>query len=192
MNMTIDRKAFFNYVRPNIFSNNLKPAQVQGIEMILNEWEKRALPDIRKCACMLGTSKWETASTMLPIEEYGKGAGRPYGYPTKTGQTYYGRGFVQLTWEENYRTMTRLIGVDLVNRPELALDPPIAVKILFEGMLNAESGVGDFTNKSLDDYFTSSRSDWVGSRAVINGTDHAVEIAETCRDFFDALYGALL
>ena len=40
---------------------------------------------------------------MQPIEEYGKGSTAAYGQPDpETGQTYYGRGFVQLTWRDNY------------------------------------------------------------------------------------------
>ncbi len=75
---------------------------------------------------MLATAYWETAQTMEPIEEYGKGAGRPYGEPDPaTEQTYYGRGYVQLTWLPNYEKASKEIydiefdagGVDLVNNP---------------------------------------------------------------------------
>ena len=44
---------------------------------------------------------------MQPIEEYGKGKGRPYGIKDReTGETYFGRGYVQLTWRENYARQT--------------------------------------------------------------------------------------
>ena len=35
---------------------------------------------------------------------------------------YYGRGYVQLTWQNNYRTYSSLLGVDRVNNPDLVLE----------------------------------------------------------------------
>ena len=56
----------------------------------------------------------------------------PYGKadPT-TGQVYYGRGFVQLTWERNYETMSDLLGIDFVHHPDLALELDNATNIMF-------------------------------------------------------------
>ena len=65
-----------------------------------------------------------------------------------TGQVYYGRGFVQLTWARNYKTMADLLGVDFLNHPELALELDNATKIMFAGMTK-----GLFTGKSLGNYF---------------------------------------
>lgn len=113
---------------------------------------------------MLGTTWWETAQTMWPIEEYGKGKKYKYGKPDPiTGKTYYGRGFVQLTWKANYARMTKLLGVDFVSNPERALDVYFATKILFVGMMG-----GEFTGKSLSDYFTTSKEDWEGARRIVN------------------------
>jgi predicted chitinase len=51
---------------------------------------------------------------------------------TKPGDAfkYIGRGYIQLTGKENYEKVGNLIGVDLVNNPELANDPEIAAKIV--------------------------------------------------------------
>jgi predicted chitinase len=46
------------------------------------------------------------------------------------GYKYIGRGFIQLTGKENYEKVGKLIGVDLVNNPELANDPKIAARIV--------------------------------------------------------------
>ena len=114
----IDRKAFFYGVRVKLFGGRLSQQQVDGMNAILNEWEKRALRDLRWLAYMLATVFWETAHTMWPIEEYGKGAGHPYGARDPiTGQAYYGRGFVQLTWKANYATMGKLLGIPALPNP---------------------------------------------------------------------------
>ena len=189
----LNRANFFKAVRVNIFNGSLNEKQVVSMESILDEFEHRELPDLRYLAYMYGTVYRECGANMWPVEEWGKGAGKQYGIPSvRTGQVYYGRGLVQLTWEENYRKMAALIKVDIVNNPEKALELDTAVTILFEGMLRANSGVGDFTNHSLDMYFTPEKSDWFNARRIINGLDHAQEIADNSRKFFDALYGASL
>lgn len=45
------------------------------------------------------------------------------------GPKYIGRGILQLTGRANYENMAKKIGVDLVNKPELACDPLIATNI---------------------------------------------------------------
>jgi predicted chitinase len=120
---------------------------------------------------------------MKPIEEYGHGAGHSYGQPDpETGQTYYGRGYVQLTWKTNYQKMAALTGTDLVNHPELALDPKIAALIMFDGMKG-----GLFTGVGLPRYFDDRTDDPVNARRIINGTDKAEAIAQIHYAFLGAL-----
>jgi hypothetical protein len=189
--MNIRRKVFFDEVRQGLFGRTLTQGQVDGMNVILDEWEERTLTDLRWLAYMLATVKWETAHTMQPIEEYGKGAGYKYGIPDpETGFAYYGRGLVQLTWKENYVKMGKLIGAPLVTNPDLACDMTYAVQILFEGMLKAESGVGDFTGVSLEKYFNDTTEDWVNARRIINHTDKAQEIANIAHKFYEALQKA--
>lgn len=45
------------------------------------------------------------------------------------GYKYRGRGFIQLTGRDNYERLGKLIGEDLVNNPDLANDPEVALKI---------------------------------------------------------------
>ena len=91
-------------MRANPFHGNLTQLQVDGINDILDTWEKYFRDnDIRWLAYALATAFHETAETMQPIEEYGEGSGRDYGQPVGIHQQcYFGRGFVQLTWESNY------------------------------------------------------------------------------------------
>lgn len=45
------------------------------------------------------------------------------------GPKFIGRGLLQLTGRANYESMSKKIGFDLVNNPELAANPKISVKI---------------------------------------------------------------
>ncbi len=167
---------------------SLSVAQVASIDMIIQKWNNSKLTDKRWLAYILATTYHETAGTMLPVKEYGRGKGRAYGIPDKvTGLVYYGRGFVQLTWKSNYKTMGDLLGVDLVNQPDLALRPDIAAEIMFEGMTTGKSFRGDFTGRHLGQYFNATTEDPVGARRIINGQDKAKLIAEYYSTFIKSL-----
>lgn len=184
--MSINKGKFYSVVRA-VFGS-LKQSQVDGFEAVLNAWNVYGLTDLRWLAYMLATDYHETAATMQAIGEYGKGKGRAYGKPhPKTGKIYYGRGLVQLTWYDNYLKMGKLLGVDLVNNPELALQMDIAVQIMFEGMTTGKSFKGDFTGKHLGNYFNKSTEDWEGARRIINGNDKKKLIAGYATSFYNAL-----
>lgn len=85
---------------------------------------------------------------------------------------YYGRGFVQITWKSNYEKFSKILNIDLVEDPDLALDFDNALFILIYGMKN-----GTFTGRKLSDYFNHKGSDFVGARKIINGKDKAQKIA---------------
>ena len=167
--LRFDRKVFFDHVRGSIFSGSLSQGQVDGLNHLLDVWEKDFSGEgLLYLAYCLGTAYHETARTMLPVAEYGKGSGRPYGRPVGIyGHRYYGRGHVQLTWERNYIFAGDKIGVDLHQFPEKALDPAISSRVLFQGCLE-----GWFTGKKLSDYST-----FRDMRRVVNGTDRADLIA---------------
>jgi predicted chitinase len=134
-------------------------------------------------AYILATVKHETANTFEPIEEYGKGAGNVYGELIQ-GHKYYGRGYVQLTWQWNYKKFGDLLGVDLVENPDLALEPDIAGKILYIGMIK-----GLFTGKKLDDYINEDGVDYINARRIINGTDKDTLIASYATTYRTLLNG---
>lgn len=190
----MNKAIFYNHIRSKIFKGRLTQGRVDNIEVILKEWECSGLTDLRWLAYMFATTYHETAHTMQPIEEFGKGIGKDYGkklkmsrqpyeYPDKI---YFGRGYVQLTWYENYEKMGKILGVPLLEQPELALKPEIAVKIMFEGMKR-----GIFTGKKLSDYFNA-KTDWRNARRIINGLDKAELIAGYAKIFFRELQLASL
>lgn len=191
----INRANFFNKVKAAFFNGRLSQQQVDGMEGILSVWDKSGFTDLRWLAYMLATSYHETAKTMYPIEEYGKGKGRDYGRKLKMSRKpyttpdkiYYGRGHVQLTWYENYELMGKLLKIPLLERPELALDPVISVQIMFEGMTTGASAKGDFTGKCLEQYFNKTTEDWVNARRIINGLDKADLIAGYGKKFYNIL-----
>lgn len=182
----IDRAKFFSLARAGVFGGSMTQKQVDGLNYILDQWELRNPDDsgdLRWLSYELATTYWETGRTMQPIEEWGHGAGHPYGVrDPKTGQIYDGRGDVQLTWEGNYEKLGNLLGLDLVNHPELALDPKVAADILFIGMAD-----GLFTGVGLSRYFAAGVEDPVNARRIINGTDHANDIAAIYWNFKAAL-----
>lgn len=104
------------------------------------------------------------------------------------GALFHGRGLVQITGRRNYTDWTRRLNeqgvqidgadADLVNHPEQAKDPKIAAKIAAEGMRD-----GTFTTKKLGDYVNDQQTDYVKARRVINGKDHAQEIADRATAF---------
>ena len=183
----MDRAAFYAMVRNRPFSGSLNQGQVDGMEALLDKGLAQNT-DLRWIAYVLGTTFHETARTMRPIEEYGRGAGRPYGVvDPETGKAYYGRGFVQLTWKQNYAAMGERLGIDLVRNPELALDLTTATDIIYDGMSGGSFTGGRF---SLPVFFNSERSDWYNARRIVNGLDRAQDVANYSLAFYKAAIAA--
>ena len=181
-----ERKLFFDEVRVTLFSDSLSQSQVDGMNALLDAWERISLikdVDLRWLAYVLATDFHETAFTMQPIEEYGKGAGYEYGEPDPvTGECYYGRGLVQLTWSSNYVLAAEKTHCDMYWQPELALEMPIAVRVILRGMYE-----GWFIGKKLSDYIHGNVCDFVEARRIVNGTDRAETIAGYAEKFQSAL-----
>lgn len=201
--MVFERRGLFATIRNAPFSAKLNHGQVQGTELVLDQFEKTAPDgDVRHLAYMLATAFHETAATMQPVRETlaasddaairildrAYAAGRlgqvttPYWRRDAEGKSWLGRGLVQLTHKRNYEAMSAVTGIDLVARPERAMEPGISATILVVGML-----AGSFTGRRLSRYFNAQNEDWVGARAIINGRDRAELIAGYGRSFNAAL-----
>lgn len=105
-------------------------------------------------------------------------------------RAYYGRGYVQITHMDNYRSMDEALGKNnaLLLNPELALEHDVAFEIAIYGMVNGcfrgsrthQQGRGMVGGHKLADY----GDNYVAARAIINSpTDHANTIAGYARQF---------
>lgn len=185
----IDRDIYFAEVRDSMFGGALSQQQVDGQCVLLGLWDYQAtgtpMEDERWLAYMLATVYHECATKMWPVTEYGNDEylqSREY-WP------YIGRGFVQLTWEENYRNASAALGLiedrDLVTHPELALDSLISARILFRGCAE-----GWFTGKKLGQYFNDTTDDPINARQIVNGNDDDELIAGYHVTFLGAIEAA--
>lgn len=195
-------KAFYDVCRASLFYGRLKQAQVDGLNKIATYGIQNGYsrPDL---AYVLATAHWETGSRMQPVREgfastnagairavtgiYNKGIiSRNYSLPDQFGNSYYGRGYVQITWKENYAKFENLLSIPLVSNPDLALDPDTAVQILFLGMRD-----GMFRNASLDDVPDSMKAaEFTGKmRNMINGDvrKNGQKVADLAAHYWKAL-----
>lgn len=184
--MRFDRDIYFGVVRERLFDGALEQIHVDGQNVILAVWEYGAggtpMTDMRWLSYMLATTYHETAYRMWPITEYGSDSylqGKDY-WP------YIGRGFVMLTWEDNYRKASAALGLiderDMVAHPDMALDSLIATRCLFRGMAE-----GWYTGRKLGQYFDDDTDDPINARQIINGNDDDTLIASYYDDFLLAL-----
>ncbi|HWK64113.1 MAG TPA: hypothetical protein VNS34_04190 [Rhizobiaceae bacterium] len=160
--------------------------------LIVSECLKRGILR-NQCAYILATAWHETGQYRYMREIWGPTAAQKR-YEGRTdlgnvvagdGKKFMGRGFVQITGRRNYADWSRRLGLDLLEEPQLAERPDIAVRILVEGMT-----LGTFTGRKLEDFVDLRKSDYVSARRVVNGTDRADLLAGHAREFEAALKDA--
>lgn len=193
--MKIDRQKFYAAYEA-AFGAFSKPDRKAGMDALLTAAEgDTQITDLRWLAYMLATVKHECADRWQPIEEFGKGQGYKYGKPVTVTDpagkqytnVYYGRGYVQLTWDYNYRSMGQKLGNRLLYEPSLALDPEVAYQIMSLGMRQ-----GSFTGVGLSKYINADKCDYVNARRIINGTDQAQKIAGYAQKFESILRASVV
>ena len=178
--MKINHKRFFDEYR-ELF-DGVKQSQVAPLEFLLGKFEQDARwSDLRHIAYAFATVAWETAWSYQPVEEgyYLGTAARVKAFQKKLRYyPFFGRGYVQLTWDYNYEKLGKLVGVDLKNEPHKALDPETSFEILTLGMHK-----GLFTGQKLSDHINSRKTDYVEARGIINGEDKEVAISKIAEKF---------
>lgn len=131
--MAFDAKQFFDFLRGGLLGPTLSQEEVEGCEAVLAAMTGAPLAD---CAYALATAFHETNATMQPVreaywlsEDWRRRNLKRY-YP------WYGRGYVQLTWEYNYKKADKKLGLGgaLLANLDLAMDPEIAARIMRGGM----------------------------------------------------------
>lgn len=143
-------------------------------------------------AYVLATTEWETAQTFQPVRE-SYWWDNKYGFERAEDMRrqnrvigryfpYYGRGYVQITWKTNYEKYSNILGIDLVNNPDLAMRPEYALFILVHGFKT-----GAFTGRKITDYINESKTDFINIRRCINGTDKAAEIKAIAERFLNQI-----
>lgn len=159
----------------SLYTNRDYTTREGTVRAILAECDRQGLTLDTQKAYVLATVQHETNNTFKPVFE-AYFLKNPLKYLRKLRYApYWGRGFVQLTWEANYRKYSELLGIDLVKNPERASEPAIACYVLVHGFRT-----GAFTGKRLKDYIRPDKYDPVGARRCINGTDKARHIAGIC------------
>ncbi|MDB4980114.1 MAG: glycoside hydrolase family 19 [Myxococcales bacterium] len=80
---------------------------------------------------------------------------------------YFGRGYVQLTWWDNYVSAGVAVGRGLafLYEPDLMIRPDLAYEIMALGMVTGKT----FANgRRLSQYFSGGHSDYVRARDIVN------------------------
>jgi putative chitinase len=213
----MNRKTFYSYVRTAPFGGSLEQSQVDGMNAILDAWERSGLTDDRWLAYMLATVRWETNSKMQPVEEnlnyttaerirevWPKrfttlASARPYVRNPKelANKVYNGRmgnrAGTDDGWNYRGRGLPQLTGRSMYERfgiasnPSKALDLKTSVRILFDGMTQ-----GLYTGVKLSDCFNDTIDDPIKARSIINSDrkKNGKIIADSYRNILDAIKAA--
>ena len=139
-----------------------------------------------EAAYVLGTVHWETNGTFEPVKEaYWVKNAEAWRKKNLRYYPWYGRGFIQLTWLDNYIKAGKKLGLDFTKDPDKVMEPKISARIAVLGMKE-----GWFTGKDLDDYIDgvdeSAKEDFLefyNARRIVNGMDKANEIAQLAEKY---------
>lgn len=179
----INKKIFFDEYKRNLDPNrSLDSKEIAAIDTFIDLVDTSVCKlELNQWAYVFATTFHETNATFLPIKE-AYWLSEAWRLKNLRYSPYYGRGYVQITWRENYSKFSKIIGEDFVNKPDLVMIPKYAFQIMVHGFI-----YGSFTTKKITDYITNKKTDYKGARRCINGTDKAELIATYANKFENAL-----
>jgi predicted chitinase len=144
-----------------------------SVSSIQNNWphihwalDELGIAGQRTQAAAIATVKLEVGRNFEPINEY-------YSHYWDTysgGPRYHGRGYIQLTHDYNYQKYGELIGVDLVNDPDRALEASISAWVLAYYFRDRGTSAA------------AERCDWRRVRITVLGKDQPGAIAAIVRE----------
>ncbi len=133
----------------------------------------------------------ETASTAERGSKAGIKPNNKYVAAVGTENAYFGRGLVQLTWWNGYASagIELGIGLELLFNPDKLLDFEMSYQVMTLGMLFGKS----FANGHMcSDYFTDTKTNYAGARAMVNANDPLTSIVNAALAFEALLLDARL
>lgn len=185
----MDKAAFYASVRQGILGPKLEQNEVDGCDAILTAMQGTP---VAYCAYALATAYHETARTMQPVREaYWLSEGwrkRNLRY-----WPWYGRGYVQLTWDFNYRKAdAEAAKAGLIKPGELMANADLAMRLDMSAFIMRRGMVeGWFVPKHTLARHLPARlgtpAQFTAARRIINGTDKAASIASYAMEFQEAL-----
>lgn len=124
----------------------------------------------------LATVRVECGRSFKPVVEIASGEvyeGRKDLGNTQVGDgvRFKGRGYIQLTGRDNYKTYGEKLGIDLVNNPDLTLQPEVSAKIL----------ALYFKNRAVN--VACNNNDWLEVRKKINGVNRSTGLPNGWNEF---------
>jgi len=212
----MNRAAFFDAVRYNLFGGSLNQQQVDGIEAILDA--ARGMP-LSHVAYALATAHGETGARFKPIQEgmyyttperveavfsHRRRKGVPGAElvrnPERLANTVYadilGNGGPETGdgWRYRGNGLVQLTGKDNFRRfgdmigVDLVAEPEKALDLdIAATALIVGIRDGLYTGKSASDYLDSTPPDYIEARRIINGTFEASKYAMWAREYDAAL-----
>ena len=172
LNKLVDATATNHTSSNDKFSSTQLRNSKSHIKVLLEACRSHGVTDLGQIAYVLGTVRRESNMGNLMLEMISdEKANAAYANiigngdaSSGDGAKFKGRGYVQITGRANYAEWGSKLGLDLIKKPELAMEPTTAAKICVIGMKE-----GSFTKKAkLSDFISGSTRDFFTARKIVN------------------------
>lgn len=153
-----------------MFSSKTKGNVEENLPLILGALQEQGLTDPKMTLYALATIRAE-AGNFEPISEYA--SGKAYEGRSDLGNNqpgdgpkFKGRGFIQLTGRNNYKSYGEALGIDLISNPDKANDPDVAARILALYLKRSEGRLKP----------TLASNNLAAARKVVNGGTNGLDV----------------